>query len=262
LPAGQTARQDLKAMLDMLHNHPNVGPFIGKQLIQRLVTSNPSPAYVSRVSAAFANNGSGVRGDMKAVIRAVLMDVEARDPAKVNDPKFGKLREPVHRWVQYLRTFTTPNAKGRAYYDFNWMTPAFVQWPFASPSVFNFFRPTYSPIGPIAQAGMVAPEFQITQESSIASMHNAIGYWVYVNPDVNGWEHKQNYGWITTSQGDPALLVDRLDKLLTYGTMSTPTKQAIIEAVAAIPFYNNGDNTRTKLAMSLVLSSPDYLIQK
>ena len=113
LPAGQDARKDMKDALDALSNHPNVGPFIGRQLIQRFVTSNPSPAYIGRVAAAFNNNGAGVRGDLRATLRAVLMDPEARDLAKTAEPTWGKQREPVIRFANFLRGLNATSTSGR-----------------------------------------------------------------------------------------------------------------------------------------------------
>ena len=259
LPAGRPAGQDLKDTLDTLFNHPNVGPFIGKQLIQRFVTSNPSPGYVSRVAAKFADNGAGTRGDMKAVITAVLTDPEARDMARVtNDSHFGKVREPVLRWVNFLRTFTTPNPNGHAYYDFNWMIPAFGQWPYESPSVFNFYRPTYRPPGELSQAGMVAPEMQITHEYTIAASHNAFHLWTGAHNDASANQHLNDYDWLLPIATDPAKLVDTLDELLTYKSLSSGSRAAILSAVQATTY----ETERVRIALLLFFASPDYLVLK
>ena len=147
VPANTEGTAALKIALDTLFNHPNVGPFIGKQLIQRLVTSNPSPAYVERVADVFADNGAGVRGDMKSVFAAVLLDNEARSPAGLADPNFGRLREPMLRlvqWAPHLRRRPRPRAPGRSATARDPAT-TLGQSPLRSPSVFNFFRPGYVP---------------------------------------------------------------------------------------------------------------------
>jgi uncharacterized protein (DUF1800 family) len=258
LPAGRTAEVDLRDALDALANHPNVGPFIGKQLIQRLVKSNPSPAYVARVSAAFANNGSGVRGDLRAVVRAVLLDPEARDPALISDPNAGKLREPVQRWVQFLRVFTVPATNGRAYYDVRALNEQFGQLPFMSPSVFNFYRPTYAPPGELRTLGLVAPEFQITNDYTVAETHNVFAFWLWVNPDPNGWEHRQDSGRLYSIASNVDTLIDRLDLLLTAGTLSSGSRAAIRSALVATP----DQTARVKIALKLFFAAPDFQVQK
>ncbi len=261
LPAGRTANVDLKDALDHLFNHPNVGPFVGRQLIQRFVTSNPSPAYVGRVAAAFNNNGQGVRGDMKAVIRAVLLDPEARDDRMAGRADAGKLREPLVRWWQYLRTTARAGNGTRAYYDYTRMTPAFGQWPLNSPSVFNFYRPEYSPPGPLRSAGLVAPEFQITHEFTAAATHNEFTLWTtWDNKGLYG-EHFDDFGALLPLAGNTEALVDELDLLLTYRTLSPASRKAIVDAVNAVPPWE-GDVAKLKLALRLVLVSPDYAILK
>jgi endo-chitodextinase len=262
LAANRTANADLKDALDTLFNHPNVGPFIGKQLIQRFVTSNPSAEYVGRVSAAFNNNGIGIRGDMKAVLRAIFLDAEARDMGKIaNDPRFGKLREPIVRWLQFLRVFTKVSNDNRAYYELNRMRPAFGQWPLSAPSIFNFYRPTYSPPGALKAAGMVAPEFQITHEYTIAATHNEFHLWTSWDSKGLYGEHADDYGWLINVAGDAAKLVDTLDGLLTYGTLHPVSRAAMVAAINTVPEYE-GNKGRAKMALKLFFSSPDYLIQK
>lgn len=259
LPAGRTAAQDLKDGLDALFNHPNVGPFIGRQLIQRLVKSNPSPAYVGRVSAVFANNGQGVRGDMKAMIRAILLDPEARDIAQAATPSAGKLREPVLRLSHYMRAFTTPPTVPR--YDFEpwWMDDVFVQRPLSSPSVFNFYRPEYSPPGEMSTNNLVGPEFQIYHEASLVDSHNFIEYWA-ANEPTGSDTFKHNYSAYMSLANDPAALVDRLNLVLTSNTLSAETRTSIINAVTNVSASKPKD--RFLLALMLFEISPDYLIQK
>src|SRR5262249_7641108 len=172
VPANQSPRQDLQQALDLIFNHPNVGPFICRQLIQRLVTSNPSPAYVYRCGQACANDsqwgGAGVRGTLKAVVSALLLDYEARSTAFLNAPGYGHLREPVVRLGALLRAIhATPPADGK-WRIHNLEDAAFGldQNPLRAPTVFNFFEPTYVMPGAIAQAGLVSPEFKITNEET------------------------------------------------------------------------------------------------
>lgn len=261
LPAGRGANIDLKDALDILFQHPNVGPFVGRQLIQRLVTSNPSPDYVRRVAAVFDNNGQGVRGDLKAVVRAILLDPEARDPNCMLGPQAGKLREPIVRWLQFLRVFTLPNTQGRAYYDVNRMRPAFGQWPMSSPSIFNFYRPSYMPPGTLRNAGLAAPEFQIAHEYTIAATHNEFHLWASWNSNGDYGTHRDDYDWLIALGGDPARMVDELDMLLTYRTLSPVSRAAMIEAINAVPPHL-GNQGRAKMALKLFFSSPDYLVQK
>ncbi|MGH6624302.1 MAG: DUF1800 domain-containing protein, partial [Burkholderiaceae bacterium] len=174
IPAGTSAEASLTIALDRLFNHPNLCPFVGKQLIQRLVTSNPSPAYVGRVAAACINNGTGVRGDMRAIVRAILLDADARDASKLADPQWGKVREPVLRLSNWARCFGATSASG------NWLIRnldsasfSLGQQPMRAPSVFNFYRPGYVPPNSgIATASLVAPEFQIIGETAVAGYTN------------------------------------------------------------------------------------------
>lgn len=259
IPAGQTARADLKVALDTLFNHPNVGPFVGRQLIQRLVKSNPSPQYIGRVAAMFANNGSGVRGDMKAVIRAVLLDTEARDLAQTQTQTAGRLREPVQMLAQFLRVFTTPATDNR--FDFNpwWMSEAFSQRPLSSPSVFNFYSPNYLPPGEMSQGGVYGPEFQILHEATEVDAYNFIEYWVTNDFDgVTGYKH--NYAALEALAGNPTALVDKLSLLLTGSTLSSQSRTIIIDAVGRVPSSQPKD--RVKMALMLFEIAPDYKVQK
>jgi endo-chitodextinase len=262
LAAGQAPEKDLKDALDNIFNHPNVGPFIGKQLIQRLVSSNPSPAYVGRVAAAFANNGAGVRGDMKAVIKAILLDPEARDRNAALGSGFGKQREPIVRLANLVRAFkgTSPNGEYQFWYT-QIIDYGLGQQYFMSPSVFNFFQPDYAPQGPVANAALLAPEFQISSDSQLMSAANtmyALIFWGYGFGDNN--PVNLNYAEFVPVANDPALLVDRLDLLMTGGLTSTATRNAIIGAVSAEPAANAAE--RVKKAVYLFTISPDYAIQK
>ena len=259
VPAGGTARADLKIALDALFNHPNVGPFFGRQLIQRLVKSNPSPAYVGRVAAAFANNGSGVRGDMKAVIRAVLLDPEARDRSQTTTQTAGRLREPVQMLAQYFRLFTTPPSDGRFDYNVWWMEEVFQQRPMSSPSVFNFYSPGFLPPGEMSQAGVAGPEFQILHEGTVVDGYNFIEYFV-MNPVNGATGYQHDYGPWESLAGNPAAMVDKMSLLLTGGTLSPASRTIIVDAVTKVSATKPTD--RVKMAIMLFMIAPDYKVQK
>jgi len=258
IPASTSGAQSLKIAMDTLFNHPNVGPFIGRQLIQRFVTSNPSPAYVSRVSAAFNNNGAGVRGDMKAVLRAVLLDTEARDPATSNQQAWGKLREPMVRFGNWMRAFNAASVKGKyAIWNLEDPVSSVGQNPLRAPSVFNWFRPGYAPPGAILNRGLVAPEFQIAHETTVT------GYANFVTNVVErgyGGSVKANYAPEVALASNPAALMDRLNLLLTAGRMTTGTRQVILDAVNAVPATKPEQRVHT--AVSLTMLSPEFIVQK
>ncbi len=265
LPAGRTAEQDLKDALDTLFNHPNVGPFIGKQLIQRLVKSNPSPSYVGRISAVFANNGQGVRGDLKAVVKAILLDPEARDIAQVTTSS-GKLREPVLRLAHFLRAFTVPNGSTPRY-NLNawWMDDAFEQRPLSPRSVFNYYSPSYSPPGEMSTNNLVGPEFQIYHEATVVDSHNFIENHVFNDPSLNTTNpasFKHDYSAYTALASNPTALVDKLNLIMTSNTLSAESRTIIINAVTAVPAGTNQARDRFRMAIMLFEMSPDYLIQK
>ena len=261
VPANTDGTAALTTAMNTLANHPNVGPFIGRQLIQRLVTSNPSAAYVGRVAAAFNNNGQGVRGDLKAVLRAVLLDTEARSDAKLADPAFGKLREPMLRFIQWARVFNATSLSTN--WDVgNTSDPAksLGQSPQRSASVFNYFRPGYVPPNtPIASGGFVAPEFQITNESSVAGYLNAMMTLI----ESGHKDIRPNFTPELALAGDAAALVDRLNRLLCAGQLSEATRSLITTTVAGMASSSTTDKTKcVQAAVMLVMASPDYLVQR
>ena len=254
---GQTGMQDIEAAIDNLFNHPNVGPFIGKQLIQRLVTSNPSPAYVERVARAFNGDSTGVRGDMRAVIRAVLLDPEATAAA----PEFGKLREPVVRYASILRQFGARSDDGFIANTGYFLQELGKQHPLSAPSVFNFFLPAHAPAGDIADAGLVAPEFQITTSNSIVGLSSlidfmVIGEFVTDAPEPFAPVSLDLADYVAIS-GDVDALVDRLELVLTADTLDPATRVAITNILGDI----EEANVRTRIALYLFLISPDYAVR-
>lgn len=270
IPASTSGENSMKAALDTLFNHPNVGPFFGRQLIQRLVKSNPSPQYVGRVAAAFANNGEGVRGDMKAVIRAVLLDPEARSDDSASDPASGKLREPVIRLANWMRAFNARSASGRFLLG-NLDDPlnALGQTPMRSPSVFNFYRPGYVPPNTsLASASLVAPEMQITGETSVVGylnfMRSAIPNGVGSSRDI-----KADYTVELSLADAPERLVDRINLLLMANQMPGELRSQIVAAVNSVAISSSSATAaataranRVNLAIFLAMASPEYLAQK
>ena len=281
VPANTDGVAALKIALDTLFNHPNVGPFFGKQMIQRLVTSNPSPAYVARVASAFNNNGAGVRGDLQAMFAAVLLDDEARAPAGLTQPGFGKLREPIVRLVQWGRTFGINSARGSwKIGDLSNPATQLGQSPLRSPSVFNFFRPGYVPPSTALSAAQApAPEFQLVNESSVGGYLNAmqttIRNGIYVNaPDqpqsasntTNGYDITSAYTAELALVLDTTALVKRLNVLLCAGQMAAANQTLIVSALNATAVTAASTDSvkrdRVAAAVLLVMASSEYLIQK
>ncbi len=284
IPAKTSGGEALKLALDTLFQHPNVGPFFGKQMIQRLVTSNPSPAYVARVAAAFADNGAGVRGDLRAVFAAILLDDEARSPAGLTDPRFGRLREPMLRLVQWGRTFGISSAQGSwKIGDLSNPATQLGQSPLRSPSVFNFFRPGYvPPATQMAAAGASAPEFQIVTESSVAGYINylqgVVRNGIYVNdPDLPnnvsnsknpkaGFDIKASYTAELALASDAKALVARLNLLLCAGQLPVALQARMVTALSATPLTiaSPPDKRldRVAAAVLLTMAAPQYLVQK
>jgi uncharacterized protein (DUF1800 family)/fibronectin type 3 domain-containing protein len=281
VPAGTAGVPALKIALDTLFNHPNVAPFFGKQMIQRLVTSNPSPAYVARVAAAFNDNGAGVRGDLKAVFAAVLLDDEARNANGLAQAGFGKLREPMLRLVQWGRTFGISSARG-SWKIGNLSNPGnqLSQSPLRSPSVFNFFRPGYVPPGTALSASKTpAPEFQLVNESGVGAylnyMQGVIRNGIFVGaPDqagngsnaTNGYDITAAYTAELALVLDPAALVARLNLLLCAGQLSAANQTLIVNALNATALTSASSDSakrdRVAAAVLLVMASSEYLIQK
>lgn len=264
---------DINDALDNLFNHPNVGPFIARRLIQRLVTSNPSPEYIDRVASAFNDNGQGVRGDMKAVIKAILLDPEARDCALVNDPFSGMLREPMVRYTQLCRAFNAYSLAGTYRNDMDDLLALTLQRPLAAPHVFNFFLPDYQPIGAIADANMHAPEFEITNAVTILGYANRLHDWImktnrvmeyrdFFSGETNDSDRYVNLDLTDELALDEVVeigdLVERLNLILAHGQLTEATRAHITKALEQVP--QNRWETRVRMAIFLVMISPDYLI--
>lgn len=266
IPAGTDAKKSIEFALDILFLHPNVGPFFAKQMIQRLVTSNPSPAYIAEVATAFNDNGRGERGDLATVFRTILLHPEANSNATLNDYRFGKLREPALRFVQFGRTFciASDNSEGitRNLSD----KDSLGQVPLRAPSVFNFYRPNYvTPQSVADQESLVAPEFQIVDEQSVIGYVN---FMMKSIEDDNFWlnDWKPDYKEELAISGNTFDLVEHLDLLITAGQLRDHTKNVIVQAVDSITpndsDFDRSTRRRVQTALMLTMISPDYLAQK
>jgi uncharacterized protein (DUF1800 family) len=270
IPASATADVggDLKIALDTLFNHPNVGPFMATRLIQQFVTSNPSPAYVGRVAAVFANNGAGVRGDFGATIKAVLLDAEARDVSLATQPGFGKLREPVVRISNWARAFKAVSASGGWGMGNTTATIALSQSPLSSPSVFNFWRPGYTPPATTeaGSRGLVAPEFQVVDEVSTATWVNLMYETVALGFGSNPRDVTSAYASELALANDTPALLARLNQLLFAGQMSDVLKGKLTAAVNNVPYPGTNEPTarrnRAWTAIFLSLISPEFMVQR
>ena len=261
VPAGQTGMQDINDAIDNLFEHPNVGPFVARRLIQRLVTSNPSPGFIQRVAAVFADNGSGVRGDMRTVLSAILLDPEARDWPDSSAIGHGMLRESFLRRVHLARAFDASNLAFSFPISDRGAPGDFSQRPLSSPTVFNFFLPDHLPAGPIADAGLVGPEFQIitavTAISSANALRTQVDRAMNFDPD-DTLEVRLNLNDEIAVAWDVIALVDRLDLLLMYGDMSAPMRQVLIQALLQL----DDPEARARMAVHLISISPEYCVLK
>ncbi len=259
IPAGSDGATARKLTLDGLFNHANVPPFVAKQLIQHLVTSNPSPAYIQRVATVFANNGNGVRGDMKAVITAILTDSEARDDSQAASTSFGKLREPVVRLTQWARAFNVTSPTNLwPFGNTSSSANRLGEGPGHAPNVFNWFRPGYTPPGTaIATGGLVAPEFQITNEPTMVAYVNFMQGVI-----ANGaGEAKADYSSLTALVADSQALLNELNLVLAANQISAATitqMKAALDTIATTTAA--GINNRIYAAIVLVMASPEYLV--
>jgi uncharacterized protein (DUF1800 family) len=280
----QQGELDIKDALDIIYNHPNVGPFIGRRLIQRLITSNPSPAYIQRVAMVFNNNGNGVRGDLKAVIRAILLDPEARDCCNNENTEFaGMLKEPFLRYMNMVKGLNI-SAIGGIYR--NTMRKVYEktgQLPMYSPSVFNFFSPDYIPDGALKGTGKFGPEFQTLNSQTLTGYINGLNAWIINDYPLDYFTYFNNETYKPNQEPkfdltvDNALarndrlsqLLDKYNLILAHGRLSQQSLNIIKKALMSMPLglANGIPNTddasrRVRIAIYLIMSSPDYLINK
>jgi uncharacterized protein (DUF1800 family) len=263
LPAGQSAQADLDGALDIIFQHPNVGPFLCRSLIQRLVTSNPSPAYIYRCGRAFADNGAGVRGDLRAVVREILLDYEARATTIAARPDEGHLREPVVRLVGLLRAVGAEPRSGRwrMFSGLDQRGFSVGQTPLAAPTVFNFFEPNYALPGEIAQAGLVSPEFQIATETTVVGAGNLTLAVLGGGTGRSGQLVFDLAPFRSPQVASEAALLDRVDLLFFGGGMSDGTRSILTTALAAPDFPTTSDD-RILTLLWLASMAPESVVQK
>ena len=261
IAAGTDGMASLTQALDAIYAHPNVAPFISRQLIQRLVCSNPSPAYVARVASVFNNDGALAKGNLKAVVKAILLDDEARSDARLADPGFGKLREPVLRLAGWGRAFKASSPSG-LWAIGNTSDPAtrLGQSPLRSATVFNFFRPGYvPPNSAIGSAGMVAPEFQITNESTV------VGYINFMQTVISRGmgDVKGDYSALMPLADSTQALLDEVNLLLAAGQLSTTTVALIKGGIDTMPAGTDAARlNRIHAALVMVMAAPEFIVQK
>ncbi len=295
IPASQGGTTDLKLALDALANHPNTAPFVSKQLIQRLVLSNPSPAYVYRVAQVFANDGTGVRGNLGAVVRAILEDYEARSPVVAAGVAYGKLKEPVLRLTNLMRSFNAAAPNGR-YVGFQVTVNGTVitgttpkptdattigsisastrldftqtqldQAALRSPTVFNFYHPGYVLAGPLASAGLVAPEFEITDATFTINVPNDLRTFVFATATGTSSSVPvtiaPDFTLEQTLVATPTKLLDHLAAVLCQGNMPQATRDRITTALTALPATTSALE-KVQTAVLLTLTSPAAATQK
>ncbi len=258
VPAGQTPEADLKVALDAVFNHPNVGPFIGKQLIQHLVTSNPSPAYVARVAAVFADNGQGVRGDLAAVVKAILGDVEARGDAP-SQPDAGHLREPVLFITAFMRAL---GGRSDGVFLRN-MASAMGQPVFSAPTVFNFYPPGYL----IPGTATLGPEFFIQNAATAlvrANFVNKLTFWggAAADPTVKGsFGTIIDLGSFAGSGGASAIsIIKQLNTQLMHGSLSMAAQDIIARAIKVIP--TSDAQGQAQAAAYLIATSQQFQVER
>lgn len=278
IPANTPGNESVGMALDGIFAHPNIGPFVGRQLIQRFVTSAPSAVYVQRVAAAFDTGdyelpsgtvvGSGERGDLKAVIAAILFDQEARSSAVMENPQFGKLREPVLRFTHWARAFeiNSADASNELALRVTNRPDALGQQAYRSPSVFNFYRPGYiAPGTETGAAGLTAPELQIANASSVVGYPNFMTTYAFGLSPKNDRSapatYVANYSRQVALATEPQALLDNLDQLLTHGTLQPETRSRITELLNALDSETDEDLLlRARVASVLVMTSPEYIV--
>lgn len=279
LGAGGNAAAELDAALDNIFHHPNVGPFMARHLIQRLVTSNPTPGYVQRVAAVFDNNGQGVRGDLRAVVRAVLVDSEARNGHTQSPQAFGKLREPITKLVRLWRVAPGRSVNGRVF-QYSHPEDEYGQRPLGSPSVFNFFKPDFAQPGEIRDSGLVSPEFQIHTDTQMVTAPNALGWRIFYFYQGTTYSVAQadeetlmDYSALKLLAADPAALVDHLNLTMMAGGMSAGMRNTLLQRLNSsvqpdrLPGAANGAPFdlalhRVQQALYLIVTSPEFAVQK
>lgn len=274
IPANQKGIEDIEMAVTHLFNHPNVAPFFCKQLIQKLVTSNPSPEYVEDIANIFIDNGAGERGDLGAVIKGILLHPEATSCESLSDLEQGKMQEPLIRYLEFIKLIDLQphNEDGSEFYhggDAQWTTN---QDLYRASTVFNFYKPNYSPNGPLRDNNLYGPEFQIHNSTTSLTLLNhlhhinnsdyGMSYSWLANPEEEGY-YSNNLEYFLSFSPDAEALINEVDRLLTKGQMTQRTRTIIKNAVKDISIYApNAYRDRAARALFLTLLSPDFVILK
>jgi uncharacterized protein (DUF1800 family) len=262
LPANMNPAKDVRTAIENLVNHPSAGPFIGRLLIQRFTTSNPSPAYIRRVARAFSDNGKGIRGDLGAVIRSILLDPEARSESISLGERYGKMREPYITYAHLSRAFSSKNEDDVFYILTGDHLDYFGQSPLMSPTVFNFYSPNYQPADEAGEVDFFAPEFEILTPLRSVLWPNLLRKNIEL-----GFAYSPNYPHLTRTHdftielalvNHPESLVNRLDLVFTYGTLKQKTRQIILEMLDNAEL--DSDEKKLWTAIYAVMTSPEYTI--
>lgn len=282
IPAGTSGDESVRRALDVIFEHPNLAPFVSRQLIQRFTASHPDPAYVERVARAFesgrfqASNrsfGNGERGDMRATIAAILLDPMFFDGSVADDPAFGKLREPILRFAHWARAFDVANVVSSNEFwlaDTSDPSRRLGQQPYRAPSVFNYYRPGYiAPGTETGSRGLNAPELQIVNEGSTVGYVNFMTDYVMDRTpqrEDSVDSFRPDYRDELALAEDPTALVDHLNELLTANRMSETTRQRMIDTISAIPIRSDNVDedrlTRVEVAVTMTLTSPAFIVQR
>ncbi|MEN3942240.1 DUF1800 family protein [Prosthecobacter sp. SYSU 5D2] len=255
------AERDVRDAVRHLFEHSNTPVFISRQLIQFLVTDNPEPAFIQRIAAVFADNGQGVRGDLGAVVKAILLDGEARDPRLTERPSYGRLKEPVIRTMALARAMGLKDVPDLLWWDWGEFFNASRQEPTYSPSVFNFYRPDYRAPGLLTQNKLAGPVFQITDSFSAIAFPNRL--WQTVREGFSMWETYRfplNLSREKALADTPVLLVDHVNLLFCAGKMRPATRSLILETIQQIPADRAAD--RAQVAAYLALVCPEGAVMK
>ncbi|MGJ8696857.1 MAG: DUF1800 domain-containing protein [Verrucomicrobiaceae bacterium] len=249
VPAGQTGEEDVQQTLDALCEHPNVGPFMARLLIQRFTTSNPSPQYISRVSEIWQRS----EGDLGRVVRAIIFDPEARTPNRAGDSR-GMVREPLLRLVHLQRAFAKPDSDGKYGVQANTLKEAFGQFAMSAPTVFNFYSPDHSPEGELREMGLFAPEIEIATTGSLLATHDELRNSAF----YGHWSSPISYQDEEAMIDDLDMVMDHLDVLLTYGTLPEDQKALIKGQMATYSSVTQ----RVQVAVQLIVTSPTFSVLK
>jgi uncharacterized protein (DUF1800 family) len=260
--------EDINGLLDHLFSHSNTPPFIARLLIQRFTVSNPSPRYIHDVAGTFIDNGSGVRGDLGAVVKAILLHPEAREPALAYDPAHGRLREPLIRLMSYARAFEITSPQTYGFFPFYNLDEVFAQSPYDYPTVFSFYLPDYQPLGEVLERDLYAPEFQIHNDITALSLPNAIWWLVFEgitrDSEVGIGQRWYSQGDLdlsfeTTLAADTEVLLDHMNLMITAGRLTADNRAVIAGVIDAMPAGSDGEReARVRRALWLFGLLPEF----